>query len=159
MIRSFIPRFCAFLLCLSLLPGCALFKKRSEAKRRAATEKALAEARGRPLLVGRVALVNTADRFVLIDAASAPAARAGATWRAYSDGALSAELRSTNVRRRPWIIADVVSGEPQKGDTVLQPPEIETTAAPRAEPVGREPEPAAPAKPAPFWKRWLGLGK
>jgi hypothetical protein len=153
---SLLPRFCVFLLCLALLPGCALFKKRSSAKQRAANEKALAEARKRPLLVGRIVLVNPTDRFVLIDAATAPAARVGATWRAYSEGALSAELRATDVRRRPWVIADIVSGEPQTGDTVMQPAEIESATAPRAEPVRPEP-PAPPAKPVPFWKRWLAV--
>ena len=85
--------------------------------------------------------------------------RAGTTWRAYSDGALSAELRATGVRRRPWVIADIVSGQPQKGDTVMQPPEVESATAPRAEPVRRDvtPPPPPPAKRAPFWKRWLGL--
>jgi hypothetical protein len=154
MIRS-LSRLCVFLLCFSMFSGCALFRKRAEKKQRAAMEKALGEASRSPLLVGRIALVNLTDRFVLIDAASAPAARAGATWRAYSGGTVSAELRSTDVRRRPWVIADIVSGEPQTGDTVMQPGEVEPGVAPRAEPVRREP-PTAPAKPVPFWKRWFG---
>ena len=163
MIRLFV-RACAFLLCLSFLAGCAQLKKRSEEKKRVVAQKATDDASRRPLLVGRISLVNADDGFVLIDAASAPAARAGANWRAYSGDAISAELRATDVRRRPWIVADIVSGEPQKGDTVMQPAGVEPGTAPKAEPVHPEPaaeatpaaEPAPPTKPAPFWKRWFG---
>jgi hypothetical protein len=150
-----LTRFCVFLLCFSLFPGCASFKKRSDAKHRAATERTVDQAGSQPLLVGKIALVNAGDRFVLIDAASTPATRVGANWRAYTGGAMSAELRATDVRRRPWVIADIVSGEPQTGDTVMQPAEAEAGTTPRAEPVRHETATPA-AKPLPFWKRWLG---
>lgn len=157
MIRP-LARLCVFLFCLSLLPGCAIFKKRSVSKKRVEAEKAVAEAARRPLLVGRIALVNASDGFVLIDAATASLARSGASWRAYSGDAISAELRSTDVKRRPWVIADIVSGEPQTGDTVMQPAGEAEGTAPRAEAVTSvAPEtPAAPAKRPPFWKRWFG---
>ncbi len=149
-----IARLSAFLLCLSLLPGCAIFQPRSDEKKRAAQEQAVAEVNRRPALVGRIALVNAEENFVLIDAGTAPAARSGAMWRAYAGDAISAELRATDVKRRPWVIADIVSGEPRTGDTVMQPAGEATGTAPRAEPVF--PEPAPPAKRVPFWKRWFG---
>lgn len=152
-------RLCVLLLCLLFGPGCASLGKRAGSKNVAATERATAEASRGPHLVGRIALVNESDRFVLIDAASAPATRLGAIWRAYTGDAISAELRATDVRRRPWVIADIVSGEPQKGDTVIQPGADGEGASPRAEIVSQEAVPQPPPKRLPFWKRWSGGGR
>lgn len=154
-----LARICAILLCLALFPGCALLAQRSEKKRRVAAEKAMAEARRHPLHVGQIALVNVEDRFVLIDAVTPQNPRVGSIWRTYRAGALSGELRATGVRRRPWVIADIAHGEPQTGDTVLQPAEAEPSAAPRAEAVRSEPVAPPPPKPVPFWKRWFGKGR
>lgn len=156
MIRPLAPCCAVLLLGLALLPGCALWKGRADAGRRVAMEKALAEARQHPVRVGRIVLVNADAHFVLIDAASAQTPRAGAVWRAYSGGALTAELRATGVRRRPWVIADIVQGKPAAGDLVVQPAEAEPTAAPRAEAVQHDP-PTPPVRSLPFWKRWLGF--
>lgn len=117
--------------------------------------RAVEEGRRHPWIVGRITLVNEADRFALIDATSSQPGPAGTMWRAYSSGELTAELRSTGVRRRPWVIADIVQGKPRIGDTVLQPAELEPSTAPRAEAVQRDAAPPLPP-PRPFWKRWLG---
>jgi hypothetical protein len=156
MISSPNVRVCALLLCVLLLPGCSIFGKRSAAKKTAASEQVRAEAARRPLQVGRIALVNTTDGFVLIDAASFPSARTGETWRAYSGDTVSAELRATDVRRRPWVIADIVTGEPKTGDMVMQPAGTEAGNTPRAEPVAPAPATPPATKAPPFWKRWLG---
>jgi hypothetical protein len=153
MIASF-PRWCAIVLLMGALGGCQLLPRAAAARRRAANEKAMAEARQRPLLMGRIALVNAETHFVLVDGADAQSPKAGASLRSYADGALSGELRATGVRRRPFFIADIVHGTPAKGDVVLQPGEGEAPTAPRAEPVRHQP-PTPPAQPFPFWKRWL----
>ena len=162
MIRSL--RLSSLLAAMLLLSGCALFKWKTPAQRRAEQQRALERAR-QPSLVGKITLVKEAEQFVLIDAPSLPTPKAGTVWRTYSGTSQTGELRATGVRRRPWVIADITNGNPQAGDTVLQPAPVEaTTTPPRAAPATAQPTPVptAPAKAPPFWKRWLrgiGLGK
>lgn len=151
-----------FLICVGALPACALLPKGSKAQARAAAARASEESHRRPLLVGQVAMVNAEDGFVLVDAATVTTVRAGTIWRTYTGTAVSAELRATEVRRRPWVVADIVSGIPQKNDTVMQPAGALEGTAPRAEavlPPATEEVPGdeASAKRAPFWKRWFAF--
>ncbi len=85
-----------------------------------------------PINVGTVALVNEAGHFALIDNGTSAAPPTGATLKTYTDGVESGVLQSTEVRRHPFVIADIRSGLPRKGDRVTydpyhggQPPEAE----------------------------------
>ena len=135
----------------ALLAGCGWMPW---GRRHAATEKEIAGSRRAALVVGRVSLVNAAERFALIEENMVQAPAAGTLLRIYSGSVLSAELRATGVRRRPFLVADFVSGTPAKGDSVVQPMTAEAN-PPRATAVTPEatPSPAAP----PGWKRWLGF--
>jgi cbb3-type cytochrome oxidase subunit 3 len=106
-------------LTLLLLPGCAFLRWQKE-KRRAAEEKRLAEMPKVPQLVGAITLVNADGGFVLIDSGSAPSPPVGTVIKSRTAGVESGELRVTEVRKRPFVIADIIKGTPQKGDPVFQ---------------------------------------
>jgi len=72
--------------------------------------------------LGLVSLVNNSSDFVLIDIGTAPAPAQGTRLQAYSPrgGAAAAELSVSNYQRRPFLIADIISGDPKVGDSVVQ---------------------------------------
>jgi hypothetical protein len=110
----------------------------------------------RPLRLGQVALVNEAEHFALIETFSSAPPAVGTILRIYRGDAVTAELRATSVRRKPFLVADLVSGAPAKGDEVFQ-PRGENPQSPRAEPALTSDAPAA-ATPPPRkgrWRRWL----
>lgn len=96
-----------FFLALSL-PGCALHRKQP---RPAATPAG-------PQAVGTVAVVNDRSRFVLLDVGSLYAPAAGVTLKCYAGEAETGELVVSPEKKRPFIAADVVKGEPRVGDRV-----------------------------------------
>ena len=101
-----------------LAPGCALWRRPLTGKKKAEAEK-IAAAR-RPLQsVGKIAIVNAKDGFVLIDTGSHAVPPAGARLRGYTGPVESAELKAGDVQRRPFVVADIVSGTPQQGDEVF----------------------------------------
>ena len=71
--------------------------------------------------MGTIALVNSDSGFVLIDQGQQAAPTSGALLKTYSGGSESAVLVASDVRKRPFIIADIKSGMPQKGDRVFIP--------------------------------------
>lgn len=79
-----------------------------------------------PIEVGTVTLVNSALGFVLIDTDmgfTPPKGMALKTFPAGVEPAPDAETSILTVsaeRRPPFIAADIVKGEPQKGDAVFQ---------------------------------------
>lgn len=98
----------------ALLPGCALVPNFLR-KRRAKDETPKA-----PQLIGTVVLVNPEGGFVLVDSGSLPSPAMGKAAQARSPDGSVAELRVTEVRKRPFVIADVVNGTPRTGDQVFQ---------------------------------------
>lgn len=112
--RSFLRLSLGIVLLLSLLPGCALLSKFLRKK------SAGQEMTKRVQLVGTISLVNPESNFVLVDSGSLPSPAMGASAQARAaDGSLS-ELRVTEVRKRPFVIADIVNGTPHVGDRVFQ---------------------------------------
>jgi hypothetical protein len=109
---------CALLLCTLGSPGCAfLHRKHKPAK--SAPPSALA--------VGTVTLVNEEGKFVLVDNGALPVPPIGGILKCYPASATepSAELVATDVRKRPFTIADIREGVPHKGDRVVYiPPEL-----------------------------------
>ncbi len=75
-----------------------------------------------PAAVGEIAIVNLAQRFVLIDVQRARLLPAiGAELKAEdATGMESARLKVTPERRHPFITADIVSGTPARGEKVYR---------------------------------------
>jgi hypothetical protein len=151
MLRS-ISRLATVILLVALGCGCSWRPWGGGRKKKAEAERALAEAKRAPIVLGRVSLVNVEERFALIEASMAQPPPAGTTLRIYSGGSIAVDLRATGVQRRPFLVADLVTGMPAKGDLVEQ-PVAEAAPAPAA-----TPSPAAtpiPAATPPRWRKWL----
>ena len=116
-LRSFTHAMClAALLCL--MPGCAIFKKRSEKPHR--TRKAVAAVSTAPQRVGTITLVNEAEHFVLIDTGLLGVPAIGTALKSFTGETESGIVAVGNVNRRPFVVADVVKGAPKKGDVVFR---------------------------------------
>ncbi len=129
---------CALLLCSLGSPGCALWHRKPKPPK-AAPPSAMA--------VGTVTLVNEEGKFVLVDNGALPVPPVGGVLKCYPAQASesSAELVATDVRKRPFTIADIREGAPHKGDRVVYlPPEL---LGGRKPVIGRAA--AAPAPPQP----------
>jgi hypothetical protein len=101
-------------LVVSFLPGCSIvniFKR----KRRPAQQE-----EGKPVQIGTIALVNSEDSFVLIDTGYRMNPTMNETLESRAPDGSTAQLRVTEVRKRPFVIADIVHGIPGKGDLVFQ---------------------------------------
>ncbi len=73
-----------------------------------------------PLLIGTVTLVNEMDHFVLIDTGTGPVPAKGTALKTFRDGVVTGIVSVGDVTRRPFVIADISNGSPQKGDQVFQ---------------------------------------
>ena len=100
----------------SLLPGCALWHKFHDKRRAAERERIPKPAQ----LIGTITLFNTDSAFALIDDGSRPSPSVGTMVQSRSADGSTAQLRVTEVRKRPFVVADIVSGTPHKGDEVFQ---------------------------------------
>jgi hypothetical protein len=126
------------------MPGCKLLPWGRKPKK---------EATAKEMRVGRVELVNEDGHFVLVETSLTQPPAEGTTLRAYTGGIVSAELKVTGVRRKPFLVADLVSGTPTKGDVVVQ-----DTPKPTPPPTPAPGEPT-PAPKKPLWKRLLFFGR
>ena len=95
--------------------GCAS-KEKKPAKEE---EKKAAAVPPRPVYVGTITLVNMDDGFVLIDGGLLPSPQPNLELRGFTNGVESSELVSSQIQRRPFVIADIKRGIPQKGDRVF----------------------------------------
>ena len=101
------PSFALLALCgVCLLSGCAWHLHKRPA--------AAAVPAG-PQRVGMVAVVNEAGRFVLVDVGSLYTPAAGTALKSFSDGTETGVLAGNPERRRPFIVADIVKGQPRVG--------------------------------------------
>lgn len=101
--------------------------------------------------LGKVVLVNQAMAFVLVDIGSASTPEAGSPLQSYTDSAVSAGLVVSNYQKRPFLIADVVSGMPKVGDSIAlggkrQDPDASADPLPRVTAPVRRFSPEAPAR-------------
>ena len=71
-----------------------------------------------PAWIGTIRLVNSQDKFVLIDGSNLNAAAPGDTLVALSSTRQSGMLRMTALRTPPFVIADILDGNPAVGDMV-----------------------------------------
>ena len=77
---------------------------------------------------GKVALVNAEARFVLIDGGYSVSPEIGTSLKTYSGESETGTLTVSAERRRPFVIADIASGTPKKGDRVVPAGATEATA-------------------------------
>jgi hypothetical protein len=69
-----------------------------------------------PTWLGRVVMVDSLHRFVLVDAGSASAPAAGRDVVTLRDKQRTALLRVTAEARSPYVAMDILEGEPALGD-------------------------------------------
>jgi hypothetical protein len=101
--------------------SCSTLRRRW--KRQPSPEAVAAAKARRPLQrLGIVTLVNEAERFVLIDSGAQPTPLEGVRLRSYSGPQVSGELRTSAVRRRPFVVADIIEGTPRTGDEIYEVP-------------------------------------
>jgi hypothetical protein len=71
-------------------------------------------------LVGPIVMVDSGQHFVLIDTDTSAPAEDGTALKSFSNGTETGVLTVSPERRPPFMIADIVSGAPQKGDQVFE---------------------------------------
>ncbi len=104
------------LLALLALPGCMTLKKLWPFKPHPRAERVHPE----PERVGVIVLVNEEQRFVLIDTTTGVIPTAGTALKVLRNEADVAVLHAGAVQRRPFVIADFVTGQPARGDVVFR---------------------------------------
>ena len=70
---------------------------------------------------GTIQLVNTAENFVLIESESATPVLPGEKYLSVQNGRESGTLRMTSLKAHPFLIADILSGNPSTGDKIYIP--------------------------------------
>jgi hypothetical protein len=73
-----------------------------------------------PERVGTVILVNEEERFALVDFGMRDVPEQGAALKVFGEGTETAVLAVGDVRKRPFVAADIVKGMPRKGDLVFK---------------------------------------
>jgi hypothetical protein len=99
--------------------GCSILKKIHLPGRHAKKEKPAAGP-PKPQFAGTITLVNEDAHFVLIDVGTSSVPRSGTALKSMSGGVETGVLAVGDVRRRPFAVADIVSGAPKRGDQVFQ---------------------------------------
>jgi hypothetical protein len=99
-------------------PGCAHFGKR--ARRAPKSQAAQAEQASKPHLIGTVAFVDESAGFVLVNVGMLVPPMPGQALKSFTGDKESAVLSVSAERRPPFVVADIVKGEPHKGDAVLE---------------------------------------
>jgi hypothetical protein len=100
-----------------------------------------------PQWTGVIRMVNAAEHFVLVEAASSAAAVPGETYLSVAGGAETSTLRMTSLKNPPFLIADIVSGTPSEGEKIYRPKPTAAQPAPSATPKpSDQPKPADPPK-------------
>ena len=90
--------------------GCAIFPHKKKPP-----------AAPQPRMVGRVAFVRETERFALIDVGSLYTPMPGTALKAFDEaGSETAILSVSPERKRPFIAADIVRGEPHRDDLVFE---------------------------------------
>src|SRR5688572_27009669 len=99
-------------LAASLLPGCSRLwpfkRKRPQVEQMAMPQ------------IGTITIVNPESSFVLIDSGYRMTPAVGDIVESRAPDGSTAQLRVTEIRKSPFVIADIVSGVPGKGDLVFQ---------------------------------------
>jgi hypothetical protein len=94
---------------------------------------------------GEIRMVNIAENFVLVESSSAVTAIPGEKYLAVQNGRETGVLRMTFLRNPPFLIADIVSGDPSPGDKIHLPKPT----------VAISSDEAPPASKPGFFQKWL----
>lgn len=70
---------------------------------------------------GEIRMVNTAENFVLIESLTAVATIPGEKYLSIRDTRETGAVRMTSLRNPPFLIADIISGDPSPGDKIHLP--------------------------------------
>jgi hypothetical protein len=70
--------------------------------------------------VGTVAVVNEDLHFVLVDVGSLYVPQSGTALKSFSGDAETGILAVDPEKQRPFIVADIIKGEPKVGDEVRE---------------------------------------
>lgn len=104
---------------LLLVIGCAGRRPASQAASHPAGAEPSATPRMVHRVVGEVAVVNVAERFVLVDlGANLYVPVPGEPLRASGANGETAHLKTSPEQKRPFIAADIIDGQPKVGDEV-----------------------------------------
>lgn len=94
---------------------------------------------------GEIRMVNIAENFVLVESNSPVATIPGEKYLVIQNGIETGAVRMSSLRNPPFLIADIVSGDPSPGDKIYLPqPSVSV--------------PTADTHPAPkpsFFQKWL----
>lgn len=102
-----------------------------------------------PQWTGVIRMVNSAEHFVLVEASAISSAEPGETYLSINKGAETATLRMTSLKNPPFLIADIISGNPSPGEKIYRPqapPPQAPDPTPKPKPT---PKPAPTPKPTP----------
>ena len=99
------------------LPGCAVIRGLHWPPWKKRVPKAIAKF---SQYVGTVTLVSEDPSFVLIDNGSLPPPAVGTVLTVKSPNGAPVEMKVTQIRKPPFVVADIVKGIPKKGDEVFQ---------------------------------------
>lgn len=94
------------------MSGCATSRRNKAA--------AAADSPPGPQRVGTIALVNEDLSFVLVDVGSLYSPQAGTALKSFSGGSETAILAVDPEKQRPFIVADIIRGNPKVGDEVRE---------------------------------------
>lgn len=94
---------------------------------------------------GVIRMVNIAENFVLVESNSPAAKIAGEKYLVIQNGIETGAVRMTSLRNPPFLIADIVSGDPSPGDKIYLPQP--SVPVPPAE--------TSPAQKPGFFQKWL----
>ena len=94
---------------------------------------------------GEIRMVNVAENFVLIESNSSAATIPGEKYLAIQNGTETGSVRMTALRNPPFLIADIVSGDPSPGDKIYLPRPSVSVQTPENRPA---PKPG-------FFQKWL----
>lgn len=86
---------------------------------------------------GEIRMVNIAENFVLVESNSAGTTIPGGKYVAVKNGRETGVVRITSLRNPPFLIADIISGDPSPGDKIhfpkptVPPQSLENMASPK----------------------------
>jgi hypothetical protein len=110
--RTLISRTTLLAICsVVMISGCAIGRHR---------EPMAATAPTGPQRVGTIALVNEDLSYVLVDVGSLYSPQAGTALKSFSGGAETGILAVDPEKQRPFIVADIIRGNPKVGDEVRE---------------------------------------
>ena len=87
-----------------------------------------------PSWIGRVIMVETGHRFVLVDVGAGSDPAAGTAAMAYREKRRTAQLIVTKESRPPYIAMEVIEGGPALGDQVVADERVVPPVAPTTQP-------------------------